>query len=166
MRLNQLAIRAMDEEHVPGVCRLHDDRDVLDAHPGLALNSRRHWETWLAGANSRRFDLVALRAERVIGWAFLSLHPRERRNHCAEIHLAVARDERRTGAGSRLMAGLLILADDLALGRLEARVAVNNTVALDFLAHGGFEREGMLRESRRAGSRWLDEIVLARLMER
>lgn len=153
---------ALEAGHAEGLAQLHEERDILDAHTNLILNSRQHWQQYIAQARPG-YDLVAIFEGDVIGWARLLTEPHQRRSHCGNVHVAVAAIYRQLGTGTLLLRALLALADDLALQRIEATPTSDNIAARALFAAQGFREEGVLRGARRVGSQWCDEVCLARL---
>jgi [ribosomal protein S5]-alanine N-acetyltransferase len=105
--------------------------------------------------------LVALLDGRVVGRldATRDLHPAAA--HVAEFGLVVARDVRRRGVGSALLAALRRWCGEVGITRLELHVFPENAPSLAFFRRHGFVEEGLRRDRfvRAGASR--DVIVMA-----
>ena len=90
--------------------------------------------------------LVALLGGRVVGRldATRDLHPAAA--HVAEFGLVVARDARRQGVGSALLASLRRWCAEVGITRLELHVFPENEPSLAFFRRHGFVEEGLRRD--------------------
>jgi putative acetyltransferase len=106
---------------------------------------------------------VAVIDGKAIGSA--SLHRADhRRVHTASLGIAVHDAYAGRGAGAKLMAALVALADDwLNIRRLELTVYADNARAIGLYERLGFEREGLHRDFAWRGGAYVDAVAMARL---
>lgn len=112
-------------------------------------------------------DLHRLVAEvdgRVVGAIGLSVNPRPRRRHTADLGMAVDEAFQGQGIGSALLAAAVELADQwLNIHRIELTVMSANARAIRLYEHHGFEIEGRLRDYAFTDGAYADAFTMARL---
>ena len=101
-----------------------------------------------------------------MGWGRLQpWSPKQGYGHAAEVSIFVAEAAWREGHGRGLMARVLEVAAQAQLRHLVARIFATNSASLAlFEGCGGFERVGVQREIGRQGGRWVDIVILQRLL--
>ena len=105
-------------------------------------------------------------AERVVGWGRMQPWSHKRGYaHAGELSIFVAEAAWRQGHARRLMTRLLEAAERAQLHHLVARIFASNAASLAlFEGCGGFERVGVQREIGEQGGRWVDIVILQRLL--
>lgn len=102
----------------------------------------------------------------VVGWG--RLQPWSHKpgyDHTAEVSIFVAEAAWRQGHARRLLARVIETAERARLRHLVARIFATNLASLAlFEGHGGFERVGVQREIGRQAGRWVDIVILQRLL--
>lgn len=120
---------------------------------------------WLAGRSEDHPVVVAERGERVVGWGSLSRWAsRCAWEHTVELSIYVHEAHRGTGIGSALMDDLLGRAAELGHHAVIGQVVAENTSSIALSAKHGFERVGTLREVGRKFDRWLDLVLMERIV--
>ncbi len=109
--------------------------------------------------------LVAVRGDDVVGWAALSPFQRKPAYRFAgETSLYVRADLRGEGIGAILLARLLDVAARNGFHSVLARIVGDNPVSLRLHRRFGFRRVGVEREVGYKFDRWLDVIVVQKLL--
>lgn len=125
---------------------------------------RKRIEEMPVGPTTAELFIVAERAGVVVGNAGVHPVPHVRRQHCAGISMAVARQAQGQGVGSALMAALIDWADNWAqLLRLELTVFTDNAAAIALYRKFGFELEGTHRAYGLRDGAYADVHAMARL---
>jgi RimJ/RimL family protein N-acetyltransferase len=131
-----------------------EERDGIAAEPPVDVDKRA--ENWPIERT-----LVAVADGEIIG--SVSIHPI--RFGCGEIGMQVARDWRRRGAGSALVAAAIEWAREQGLHKLSLEVWPHNAAALALYRNFGFEEEGRkVKQYRRASGDLWDVIVMGLLL--
>jgi L-amino acid N-acyltransferase YncA len=110
--------------------------------------------------------VVAVRDGEVVGFAWTSTYrPRECYDGVAEFGVYVARDARRSGAGSVLLDGLANACRDKGFWKLVSRVFPENTASRALCAAAGFREVGVYRRHGRLDGAWRDVVIVERLLD-
>lgn len=118
-------------------------------------------------AQGRHPVLVAVDGDgRVLGWAGLGdYRPRACYAGIAEFSVYLDRDARGRGLGRALLAALVEAARGLGYGKLVSRVFTFNTASLAMCRACGFREVGVYEKHGRLDGRWLDVVIVERLIE-
>jgi putative acetyltransferase len=112
----------------------------------------------------RSWPLVAELDGRVVGNTGIHLDEHHR-SHVGHIGMSVDEAYQGMGVGSALMAAVLDLADNwLGLRRLQLEVYADNDRAIRLYRKGGFETEGTMRSYVFRDGRFVDTLVMGRLV--
>jgi RimJ/RimL family protein N-acetyltransferase len=82
--------------------------------------------------------------------------------HVADLGLMVAREHRREGVGTALLAAAESWARDVGVRKLELSVFPHNAPALALYRRCGFREEGLRAAHFRRGDRYVDSILMAK----
>ena len=108
--------------------------------------------------------LVAVLDGEVVGTIGLHVSPRPRRQHTADLGMAVDEAFQGRGIGSALLAAAVDLADQwLNIHRIELTVKCSNAHAIRLYERHGFEIEGRLRDYAFTAGSYDDAFTMARL---
>lgn len=121
--------------------------------------------TWIAKRSSEHPVLVAEREGAVIAWG--SLNPWGSRpgwRHTVEISVYVELMWRNRGLGRRMMEALLERAVDAGHHAVMGQVVSENEQSLRLAMDMGFEQVGLLREVGNKFDRWLDVVLVERVL--
>jgi len=111
--------------------------------------------------------LVAERAGRVAGFAsFAQFRPYDAYRHTVEHGLYVERASLRQGIGAALLGGLIGRAEAFGAHVMVAAVEATNEASLALHARFGFVRVGLMPEVGRKFDRWLDLVLMQRMLGR
>jgi L-amino acid N-acyltransferase YncA len=131
-----------------------------------ALRSPEERAEWLAARGPRHPVIVAIDGSgAVLGWATLnSFSPRAAYDHVADISIYVAREARGRGVGRALMAVLEDRARAAGYHKLVLGVFPENTAAVALYGSRGFTTVGTYHEQGRLDGRWLDVMLMEKLL--
>jgi phosphinothricin acetyltransferase len=102
---------------------------------------------------------------RLSGWASLNrFNPRAAYDHVADISVYVERAWRGHGVGRALLAALVERARVLGYHKLVLAAFPDNVAGMALYARLGFTRVGVYREQGRLDGRWVDVVVMERLL--
>lgn len=120
---------------------------------------------WLADRNGAHVALVALDDGEVVGFASLSPYrDRPAYRTSVEDSVYVRRDRHGTGVGRLLLAELVDVATTSGFHAVFGRIVGGHQASLALHRGAGFEVIGTEREVGRKFGRWLDVVVMQRLL--
>jgi phosphinothricin acetyltransferase len=110
--------------------------------------------------------LVAESDGAVVGWASLNVfNPRRAYEHVADLSLYVEREWRGRGVGRRLLDALVARARELGYHKLVLAAFPWNEAGMRAYQRAGFRAVGIYREQGRLDGRWVDTIVMEKILE-
>jgi phosphinothricin acetyltransferase len=123
-------------------------------------------QAWLTAHGGAHPVLVAVDAGRVVGYGCLSPYrPKPAFRHTVENSVYVDRHHRGHGVGSAILARLLALAAEHGHHSVLARITAGNDGSLRLHERHGFRVVGMEREVAFKHERWLDVVVMQRMLD-
>ena len=161
-----LKIRRTQSSDAAAIARVFEGPEVVRGTLQLPYPSVESWQRRLSGeTDASLVSLVACDGADVVGTLGLHLNPgMPRRQHIAELGMAVRDDWQGRGVGTALLKAALELADGwMQLRRLQLTVFVDNEPAIRLYRKFGFEVEGTLRELAYRDGRYVDGFLMARL---
>jgi L-amino acid N-acyltransferase YncA len=165
---NHLQIRRATEADVPALTRIYN-AGIEDRLATLETELRDETEraAWLAARPERHPVLVAVdRQGEVLGWASINpFNPRPAYRHVADFSVYVAREARGQGVGSALMAAVIAEATRLGFHKLVLAGFSFNEAGVALYRRFGFREVGVYREQGMLDGRWVDVILMERLLE-
>ena len=131
----------------------------------LRPRSLAEQRAWLAARSGAHTALVAVDDGAVVGFGALSPY-RDRPAYATSVEDSVYVDEARRGAGigKQLLAGLVDAAGASGFHAVFARIVGSHETSIGLHAALGFEVVGTEREVGRKFGRWLDVVVMERLL--
>src|SRR5438270_13697416 len=113
-----------------------------------------------------RYPAVVIeRDARVVGFAWTSEYrPRKAYQGVAEFSVYVAREARGQGAGVQLLSALIGEAESRGFTKLVSRIFPENVASRRLCASLGFREVGIYRRHGRLDGRWMDCVVVERLL--
>ena len=162
-----VTIRDATAADAPAICRIYnqgiDDR-VATLETELRTPAER--AEWLAARGPRHPVLVAEGVQSATtGWASLNrFNPRPAYDHVADLSVYVERAWRGHGVGQALLAALIERAGILGYHKLVLAAFPNNTAGMALYTRLGFTRVGVYREQGVLDGRWVDVVVMERLL--
>jgi RimJ/RimL family protein N-acetyltransferase len=109
--------------------------------------------------------LVAQAEGRLVGYVAALGGKYQRNRHVAVVVISVSQAHWGQGVGTRLLEALDQWARQQAVHRLELTVMVHNDRALGLYQKAGFVVEGRKRRALRVGDAYVDEFLMAKLLE-
>jgi phosphinothricin acetyltransferase len=120
---------------------------------------------WLAERGARHPVLVADAGGVVVGWASLNrFNPREAYDHVADVSVYVERGWRGKGIGTSLLEHLVQRAGELGYHKMVLAALAHNRAGLALYARAGFDRVGVYREQGQLDGRWVDVVIMEKLL--
>jgi L-amino acid N-acyltransferase YncA len=158
-------VRAALEDDAAEITRIYnqgiEDRATFETEP-REISERKQW---LSSRNPRHPVIVALRDDRVQGWAALnSFNPREAYRFVADLSIYVAREARGTGVGSALMADLIERARAVDYHKIVLATFPHSAAALGLYERFGFRTVGDYKEQGLLDGRWTDTRIMELLL--
>jgi L-amino acid N-acyltransferase YncA len=116
-------------------------------------------------ANARHAVLVAERDGSVVGWAGISSYrPRACYDGVGEFSIYVDPSARGQGLGRQLLAALVEEAASLGYWKLLSRIFTFNTASRALCQSCGFREVGIYEKHAQLDGRWLDVVIVERLI--
>ena len=120
---------------------------------------------WLAARGARHPVLVGEAEGRVVGWGSLnSFNPRPAYDHVADVSVYVGRDWRGRGVGHRLLEALIARGRELGYHKLVLAAFPFNAAGVALYRRLGFAEVGVYREQGRLDDKWVDVVVMERML--
>ena len=121
--------------------------------------------SWLAARDARHPVVVVESEGVVVGWASLNVfNARDAYRHVADISVYVARDSRGRGAGTMLLQRLVELGRELGFHKLVLAGFPTNAASVALYGRLGFREVGIYREQGLLDGRWVDVLLMERLL--
>lgn len=132
------------------------------------LRSPEERAAWMAAREARHPVLVAVDGadtDMVLGWASLNrFNPRPAYDHVADFSVYVAREARGRGVGNALLSALLERARALGYHKLVLAAFPNNAAGMRLYQRHGFRTVGIYHEQGMLDGRWIDVVLMERLL--
>ncbi len=130
-----------------------------------ALRSPEERAVWLAERGPRHPVLLAEDGDKVAGWGSLNpFNPRPAYDHVVDFSVYVARERRSTGVGRVLLAALEERARALGYHKMVLAAFPSNAAGMGLYAKQGFREVGVYREQGMLDGRWVDVIVMEKIL--
>jgi phosphinothricin acetyltransferase len=108
---------------------------------------------------------VAEESGRIVGWASLNaFNPRRAYDHVADFSVYVARSHRGRGVGGRLLDAIVDLARERHYHKLVLAAFPFNPAGRRLYDSRGFREVGTYREQGMLDGRWVDVVIMERLL--
>ena len=160
-------IRDAEVDDAEAIARIYnqgiEDRvATLETEPRTADERRQ----WLSDHGARYPVLVSVRDEgTIVGWASLNrFNPRAAYDHVADISVYVDRAARGQGVGDALLQALDARARAIGFHKLVLAAFPFNEAGLRLYQRRGFRTVGIYHEQGMLDGRWVDTIVMEKLL--
>ena len=165
MVIRQYSVRAASAKDADAISAIYNegiaDRATLETEPRSAEERR----TWLASRDGRHPVVVVEHDGVVVGWASLNVfNAREAYRHVADISVYVARASRGQGAGTVLLERLVALGREIGFHKLVLAGFPDNAASVALYRRLGFREVGVYREQGQLDGRWVDVLLMERLL--
>jgi phosphinothricin acetyltransferase len=160
------AIRLATEHDAAAIARIYN-QGIVDRIATLETEERTPEERrdWLRLRDARHPVLVAEVDAEVVGWGSLNaFNPRRAYDHVADLSLYVERPWRGRGVGRRLLEALIARARDLRYHKLVLAAFPWNEAGMRVYRRAGFREVGTYREQGLLDGRWVDTVVMEKLL--
>ena len=160
------AVRAAEAGDLPAIAEIYNDAVLnssatFDTEPATLEES----EKWFRDRSHPYAVLVAEHEEEVVAWAALKAFvSKPAYRFTAENTVYVRADMRGKGVGKALMGRLLEVAAENGFRSVIARIAAPNPASERLHRRFGFRRVGVEREVGHKFGRWLDVVVMQRML--
>jgi L-amino acid N-acyltransferase YncA len=161
-------VRPATAEDAAAICRIYNE-GIEDRIATLETERRTPEErrAWLASRGPRHPVIVAEApgAGGVVGWGSLNpFNPREAYRFVADFSVYVGREARGKGVGRALLERLVALAREHGYHKLVLSAFPWNAGGMALYTALGFRTVGIYREQGLLDGRWVDTIVMERLL--
>jgi phosphinothricin acetyltransferase len=161
-----VTVRAATAADVEAICAIHNqgiaDRiATLDTTPRFPEDTR----AWLASREPRHPVLVADLNGTVVGWASLNrFNPRPVYDHVADFSVYIDRSVRGQGIGRQLLERLIDRARAIGFHKMVLAAIAHNDAGLALYRRTGFSHVGIYREHGQLDGRWVDVVVMEKIL--
>lgn len=154
------------------ICRIYN-QGIEDRVATLETELRTPDERrrWMAGRSPRHPVIVAEPAEpagssaTIVGWGSLNVfNPREAYRFVADFSIYIERAWRGKGVGSALLERLVALGREHGFHKMVLSAFPTNTSGMALYTKLGFRTVGVYKEQGRLDGRWVDTIVMEKLL--
>jgi phosphinothricin acetyltransferase len=165
--MGDVTVRPATAADAAAICAIYnqgiEDR-IATLETELRTPDERH--QWLAARGPRHPVIVAEAAEGApIAWASLNaFNPRRAYDHVADLSVYVERGWRGRGVGRRLLDRLVELGRELGYHKLVLAAFPFNRSGIALYERCGFREVGIYREQGMLDGRWVDTIVMEKLL--
>jgi L-amino acid N-acyltransferase YncA len=159
-------VRPAVEADAPAVCEIYN-HGIEDRLATLETELRTPQERarWLGGRGPRHPVVVAEDGDRVVGWGSLNpFSPRDAYRHVADFSIYVARSHRGKGVGKVLLARLVEVAREHGYHKMVLSAFPFNAAGMALYEKLGFRTVGTYKEQGLLDGRWVDTIVMEKLL--
>ena len=161
-----ITIRAAGADDAGAICAIYN-QGIADRIATLdtALRTSDERRAWLAERGERHPVIVAEASGTVVGWASLNcFNPRAAYDHVADFSIYVERSWRGKGVGRRLLDQLIELARTIGYHKMVLAALEHNRPGAALYKSAGFERVGVYREQGQLDGRWVDVLVMEKIL--
>jgi phosphinothricin acetyltransferase len=161
-----LRIRTATVADAASICRIYN-QGIQDRVATLETEERTPQERaeWLQARGPRHPVLVAEHEGAVAGWASLNVfNARRAYEHVADLSLYVERGSRGRGVGRQLLDALVLTARELGYHKLVLAAFPWNEAGMRAYRRAGFREVGIYKEQGRLDGRWVDTVVMEKIL--
>jgi L-amino acid N-acyltransferase YncA len=166
MGADSIAIRPARAGDAEAICDIYN-QGIEDRIATLEtrLRSADEQGEWLQSRDERHPVLVAQRAGTVVGWGSLNVfNPRAAYDHVTEFSVYVARSSRGAGVGRKLLESLVEVARAIGYHKMVLAAFDWNVSGIALYTRMGFRHVGIYREQGWLDGRWVDTVVMEKLL--
>ena len=165
-KLDRIQIRAATGDDAAAIAEIYNQGiDDRVATYETKVHTEEDQRTWIQSIAGRYPIIVAHIDGEIIGWAGAAAYRhRECYRGIGEFSMYVHRDWRRRGVGDQLLAALINEAERLGLWKLLARVFLFNQASRALCRKHGFREVGVYEKHARLDGRWLDVVIVEKLI--
>lgn len=164
--MGDVSVRPATPDDAAAICTIYN-QGIEDRVATLETDLRTPDERrlWLAARGPRHPVIVATVEGRVVGWGSLNpFSPRMAYQHVADFSVYVERGWRGRGVGRRMLERLIELARGLDYHKMVLSTFPTNQLGVALYERLGFQRVGIYREMGLLDGRWVDTLIMERLL--
>ena len=164
--MSAIALRPATPADAAAICLTYN-QGIEDRIATLETELRTPEERtqWLAVRGPRHPVFVAIADETVVGWGSLNVYnPRPAYQHVADFSIYIERGWRGKGVGRRLLEHLIGQACALGYHKLMLSTFPFNATGVALYERLGFTRVGILHEMGQLDGRWVDTLIMEKLL--
>lgn len=164
--MTELAIRPATTEDAGAICLIYN-QGIEDRIATLETELRAPEERrqWLAARSPRHPVFVAVAEDAIVGWSSLNVYnPRPAYQHVADLSVYIERAWRGKGVGRRLLEHLIERARAIGYHKMMLSTFPFNASGVALYERMGFTRIGVCREMGQLDGRWIDTLIMEKLL--
>jgi L-amino acid N-acyltransferase YncA len=164
--MSDYRVRAATAADAEAICRIYN-QGIEDRVATLETEQRTPAEraAWLAAKSPRHPVIVAEDDGHIIGWGSLNqFNPRDAYRHVVDFSIYVERAYRGRGAGKVLLTRLIELAREHGYHKMVLSAFPSNSGGMALYERMGFRTVGVYKEQGMLDGRWVDTIVMEKLL--
>jgi L-amino acid N-acyltransferase YncA len=164
--MGEASIRVAAPGDAAAICTIYN-QGIEDRIATLETELRTPEERrrWMAARASRHPVVVAVTDGQVVGWGSLnSFNPRPAYDHVVDLSVYVERGWRGQGVGRVLMQHLTELATTLGYHKIVLATFPYNEAGVSLYRRMGFIPVGVYHEQGQLDGRWVDVLIMERLL--
>ena len=164
--MSAIALRMAREDDAAAICAIYN-LGIEDRVATLETELRTPEERrqWMAARGPRHPVIVAVVDEVVVGWGSLNQYnPRAAYQHVADFSVYVERGWRGRRVGRRLLEALVEAARDSGYHKMMLSAFPTNESGVALYERLGFTTVGICREMGWLDGRWVDTIIMERIL--
>ena len=161
-----VTVRAASGADADAICAIHN-QGIVDRVATLDVTTRtpESVREWLADRGERHPVIVASVGDAVVGWASLNqFNPRPAYDHVADFSVYLERGWRGRGIGRQLLDRLVELARGIGFHKMVLSALATNDAGIALYSRAGFSRVGVYREQGQLDGRWVDVVIMEKLL--
>jgi L-amino acid N-acyltransferase YncA len=161
-----VTIRLAGADDADAICRIHN-QGIVDRIATLdtSLRTPAGCRDWLAERDARHPVIVADAEGATVGWASLNrFNPRTAYDHVADFSVYVEREWRGRGVGTALLSRLIERARALGYHKMVLAALAANEAGVALYNRAGFTKVGVYREQGQLDGRWVDVVIMEKLL--
>ncbi|HMH51945.1 MAG TPA: arsinothricin resistance N-acetyltransferase ArsN1 family A [Candidatus Acidoferrum sp.] len=167
-RARALRVRAATADDADAVCRIYN-QGIEDRVATLETEPRTPDERlqWLTARGPRHPVIIAEDADgAVLGWGSLNVfNPRDAYRFVADFSIYVERGARGRGVGRAMLTRLIELGREHGYHKLVLSAFPTNASGMALYTRLGFRTVGVYKEQGRLDGRWVDTIIMEKLLD-
>ena len=167
-RVSALRVRPATADDAEAICRIYN-QGIEDRVATLETELRTSDERrqWLAARGPRHPVIVAEDTDgALLGWGSLNVfNPREAYRFVADFSIYVERAARGRGVGRAMLTHLVELGREHGYHKLVLSAFPTNASGMALYTRLGFQTVGVYREQGRLDGRWVDTIIMEKLLD-
>jgi phosphinothricin acetyltransferase len=164
--MSTIVLRPATAGDAEAICRVYN-QGIEDRIATLETELRTPEERrqWLAARGPRHPVYVAEAEEMIVGWSSLNVYnPRPAYKYVADFSIYIERGWRGKGVGRRLLEHLIEQARALGYHKMMLSAFPFNASGVALYERMGFTRAGVFHEMGQLDGRWVDTLIMEKLL--